>query len=108
MALAVAASWQWRKHDDRGQRGDTVAMVAVTARQQRRQQHGSGGGAAAVQRRRQRQRRGGGGGSTVLHIEKLWYLFYRYLHVSPDAMQKCILHDSVRYRNIRSRDPITL
>ena len=27
---------------------------------------------------------------------------------SPDAMQKCILHDSVRYQNIRSRDPITL
>ncbi len=27
---------------------------------------------------------------------------------SPDATQKCILHDSVRYRNICSRDPITL
>ncbi len=44
----------------------------------------------------------------VLRYEKLWYLFNRYLHVSPDAMQKCILHDSVRYQNIRSRDPITL
>ncbi len=44
----------------------------------------------------------------VLHYEKLWYLYYRYLHVSPDDMQKCILHDSVRYQNIRSRGPITL
>ncbi len=44
----------------------------------------------------------------VLCYEKLWYLFYRYLRVSPDATQKCILHDSVRYQNIRSRDPIAL
>jgi hypothetical protein len=44
----------------------------------------------------------------VLHYEKLWYLFCRYLRVSPDATQKCILHNSVRYRNIRCRDPITL
>jgi hypothetical protein len=27
---------------------------------------------------------------------------------SPDAMQKCILHNLFRYQNIRSRDPITL
>jgi hypothetical protein len=27
---------------------------------------------------------------------------------SPDATRKCILHNFVRYRNIRSRDPITL
>jgi hypothetical protein len=44
----------------------------------------------------------------VLHYDKLWYLFYRYLRVSPDAMRMCILHNSVRYQNIRSRDPITL
>jgi hypothetical protein len=34
--------------------------------------------------------------------EKLCYLFYRYLCVSPGTMQKCMLHDSIRYR------PITL
>ncbi len=45
---------------------------------------------------------------TLLCYEKLWYLFYRYLRVSFDAAQKCILHDSIRYQNIRSRDPITL
>ncbi len=44
----------------------------------------------------------------VLRYEKLWYLFYRYLHVSPGTMQKCMLHDSIRYQNTRSRDPITL
>ena len=44
----------------------------------------------------------------MLHYEKLWYLFYRYLRVSPDAMRKCILHDSIEYQNIRSRDPIML
>jgi hypothetical protein len=44
----------------------------------------------------------------VLSHEKLWYLFYRYLHVSPGTMQKCMLHNSVRYRNTHSRDPITL
>ncbi len=44
----------------------------------------------------------------VLHYEKLWYFFYRYLHVSPGTTQKCMLHDSIRYQNTRSRDPITL
>ncbi len=44
----------------------------------------------------------------ALRYEKLWYLFYRYLCVSPGTTRKCILHDSVRYHNIRSRDPITL
>ncbi len=44
----------------------------------------------------------------VLHCEKLWYLFYRYLRVSPGTTQKCMLHNFVRYRNTRSRDPITL
>jgi hypothetical protein len=44
----------------------------------------------------------------VLSYEKLWYLFYRYLRVSLGAMQKCMLHNSVKYRNICSRDPITL
>jgi hypothetical protein len=33
----------------------------------------------------------------VLHYEKLWYFFYRYLRVSPGTMQKCMLHDFVRY-----------
>jgi hypothetical protein len=46
--------------------------------------------------------------AALLHYEKLWYLFYKYLHVSPGTMQKCMLHDSVRYQNTRSRDPITL
>ncbi len=44
----------------------------------------------------------------VLHYEKRWYLFYRYLRVSPVTTQKCMLHKSVRYRNTHSRDPITL
>ncbi len=44
----------------------------------------------------------------VLHHEKLWYLFYRYLRVSPGTMQKCKLHDSVRFWSICSRGPITL
>jgi hypothetical protein len=44
----------------------------------------------------------------VLHYEKLWYLFYRYLHVCPGTRQKCMLHNSVRYQNTHSRDPITL
>jgi hypothetical protein len=53
---------------------------------------------------------GGGdcGDCGLLHYEKLLYLFYRYLHVSPGTMQKCRLHDSVRYQNSCSRDPITL
>ncbi len=42
-----------------------------------------------------------------LLYEKLWYLFYRYLRVSPGTMRKCMLHDSIRYQNTRSRDPIT-
>ncbi len=41
----------------------------------------------------------------LLGYEKLWYLFYRYLHVSPGTMQKCMLHDSVKYQNTCSRDP---
>ncbi len=44
----------------------------------------------------------------VLCYEKLRNLFYRYLRVSPGTMQKCMLHDSVRYQNTRSRDTITL
>jgi hypothetical protein len=44
----------------------------------------------------------------VLHYEKLWYLFYRYLHVSPGTTQKCMLHNSIRYQNTHSRDPIPL
>ncbi len=40
--------------------------------------------------------------------EKLCNLFYRYLHFSPGTTQKCMLHNSVRYGNTRSRDPITL
>ncbi len=44
----------------------------------------------------------------LLRYEKLWYLFYRYLRVSPGTMQKCMLHNFVRYQNTRSRDPITL
>jgi hypothetical protein len=44
----------------------------------------------------------------VFRYEKLWYLFYRYLRVSPDATQKDILHNSVRYQNIHSREPIML
>jgi hypothetical protein len=42
----------------------------------------------------------------VLHYEKLWCLFYRYLRVSPGTTQKCMLHNSVRNRNIHSTDPI--
>jgi hypothetical protein len=45
---------------------------------------------------------------SLLHYEKLWYLFYRYLRVSPGTVRKCMLHDSVSYRNTRSIDPITL
>ncbi len=45
---------------------------------------------------------------TVLCYEKCQYLFYRYLRVSSGTMQKCMLHNSVRYQNTRSRDPITL
>ncbi len=44
----------------------------------------------------------------VLRYEKLWYQFYRYLCVSPGTTQKCMLHNSVRYQNTHSRDPITL
>jgi hypothetical protein len=44
----------------------------------------------------------------VLRYEKLWYLFYRYLHVSPGTTRKCMLHDSIRYQNTHSRYPITL
>ncbi len=44
----------------------------------------------------------------VLGYEKLWYLFYRYLRVSPGTTQKCMLHNSVRYQNTHSRDPIML
>ncbi len=44
----------------------------------------------------------------VLCYKKLWYLFYRYLRVSPGTTWKCMLHDSVRYWNTCSRDPITL
>jgi hypothetical protein len=44
----------------------------------------------------------------VLRYEKLWYLFYRYLRVSPGTTRKCMLHDFVRSQNTRSRDPITL
>jgi hypothetical protein len=51
---------------------------------------------------------GSGSGGGVLRHEKRWYVFYRYLHVSPGTTQKCMLHDSFRYRNTRSRDPITL
>jgi hypothetical protein len=47
-------------------------------------------------------------GGGLLRYEKLWYLFYRYLRVSPGTRQKCILHGSVRHQNICSRDPITL
>jgi hypothetical protein len=46
--------------------------------------------------------------AVLLHYEKLWYLFYRYLHVSNGTTRKCMLHNSVRYQNTRSRDPITL
>jgi hypothetical protein len=35
-------------------------------------------------------------------------LIYRYLRVSPGTTQKWMLHDSIRYQNTRSRDPITL
>jgi hypothetical protein len=46
--------------------------------------------------------------TAMLCYEKLWNLFYRYLHVSPGTTRKCMLHNSVRYGNTRSRDPITL
>jgi hypothetical protein len=35
------------------------------------------------------------GKARLLCYEKLWYLFYRYLRVSPGTMQKCMLHKSV-------------
>ncbi len=44
----------------------------------------------------------------VLRYEKLWYLFYRYLCVSPGTTQKFMLHDFVKYQNTHSRHPITL
>ncbi len=44
----------------------------------------------------------------MLCYEKIWYLFYRYLHDSPGTTQKCMLHDSVRYQNTHSSDPIML
>ncbi len=44
----------------------------------------------------------------VLGYEKLWFLFYSYLCVSPGNMQKSMLHDFIRYQNTHSRDPITL
>ncbi len=50
----------------------------------------------------------GAAASCLLRYEKLWYLFLRYLHVSPGTTWKCMLHDSVRYQNTRSRDPIML
>ncbi len=44
----------------------------------------------------------------VLHYEKRWYLFYRYLCVFPGTTQKCMLQDFVEYQNTHSRDPIML
>jgi hypothetical protein len=46
--------------------------------------------------------------AAMLRYEKLWYLFDRYLRVSPGTTGKCMLHNSVGYRNTHSRDPITL
>ena len=55
-----------------------------------------------------RRRRGSKTNNILLRYEKLRYSFYRYLRVSPGTTGKCMLHDSIRYRNTHSRDPITL
>jgi hypothetical protein len=106
----AARWWCWQQIG-----GSCSAAAAAEARWQR----GGGGGsistpaaaslvAAAAAWRQRGSACGISGSSIMLRYEKLWYLFYSYLRVSPGTMQKCILHDSIRYRNIHSRDPITL